>query len=135
MQEERCCHKEERDITSSFTHLLMQLSASLNPYNLPMMKIYFVLELSITYPVKDGIFYISIWFDISRGGSRRVAKLLQESILIAFDSIWRVLLSGKNFATLIDPPLKCHNMSLWVLQMSEKLSNSTSEKHYHGLFF
>ena len=42
-----------------------------------------------------------------RGGSRRVAKFLQESILIAFDFIWKVLLSDRNFATLLDPPLVC----------------------------
>ena len=34
----------------------------------------------------------------SRGGSRRVAKFLQESILITFDLIWKVLLSDRNFA-------------------------------------
>ena len=40
-----------------------------------------------------------------RDGSRRVAKLLQESILIAFNFIWKVLLSERNFATPLDPPL------------------------------
>ena len=35
-----------------------------------------------------------------RGGSKRVAKFLQENIFIAFDFIWRVLLSDRNFATL-----------------------------------
>ena len=30
---------------------------------------------------------------MSRGGSRGVAKCLQESILITFDLIWKVLLS------------------------------------------
>ena len=40
-----------------------------------------------------------------RDGSRWVAKSLQESILIDFDFIWKVLLSNRNFATLIDPPL------------------------------
>ena len=34
----------------------------------------------------------------SRGGSRRVAKVLQESILITFNFIWKVLLSDRNFA-------------------------------------
>ena len=41
----------------------------------------------------------------TRGRSRRIAKFLQESILIAFDFIWKVLLSGINFATLLDPSL------------------------------
>ena len=34
-----------------------------------------------------------------------VAKFLQESILIAFDFIWKLFLSNRNFATLLDPPL------------------------------
>ena len=42
----------------------------------------------------------------ARGGSRRVANFLQESILIAFDFIWKVMLSDTNFATLPDPPLR-----------------------------
>ena len=42
----------------------------------------------------------------SRGGSRWVAKLLQESILIVFDFIRKASLSDKNFATLLDPPMK-----------------------------
>ena len=42
---------------------------------------------------------------MKRGGSRRVAKFLQESILIALDFIWKVLLSDRNFATLLGPPL------------------------------
>ena len=33
----------------------------------------------------------------TRGGSRRVAKFLQESILIAFDLVWKLLLSDTNF--------------------------------------
>ena len=40
-----------------------------------------------------------------RGRSRRVAKLLQESIFIAFDFKWKVMLFNRNFATLPDPPL------------------------------
>ena len=40
------------------------------------------------------------------GGSKRVAKFLQESFLIVFDLIWKVLLSDRNFVTLHDPPLK-----------------------------
>ena len=40
-----------------------------------------------------------------RGRSRGVAKFLQESLLIAFDFIWEILLSDRNFATLLDPPL------------------------------
>ena len=43
---------------------------------------------------------------IFRGGSRRVAKFLQESILIAFDFTWKVLLSDRNFAKFLDPPFK-----------------------------
>ena len=39
-----------------------------------------------------------------RGGSKRVARFLQESTLIALDFIWKVLLSDRNFATLLDPP-------------------------------
>ena len=39
--------------------------------------------------------------------SRRVlGKFIQESILIAFDFIWKELLSNRNLATLLDPPLK-----------------------------
>ena len=40
-----------------------------------------------------------------RGRSRRVAKFLQERILIAFDFIWKVsqLSDDRNFATLLDP--------------------------------
>ena len=34
-----------------------------------------------------------------------MAKFLQESILIAFDFIWKVLVSDRNFANLLDPPL------------------------------
>ena len=41
-----------------------------------------------------------------RGGSRRVAKFLQESILIVFDFIWKVLLSDRNFANPLNPPLQ-----------------------------
>ena len=48
-------------------------------------------------------FYKSI--ALLKGGSRVVPKFLQESILIAFDLIWKVLLSDKNFATPLDPPL------------------------------
>ena len=40
-----------------------------------------------------------------RGGSRRVAKFLQESISIAFDFIWNVLFSDRNFDTLLDVSL------------------------------
>ena len=44
--------------------------------------------------------------DIFHGGeSRRVAKFLQESILITFDFMWKVLLSDRDFATLLDLPL------------------------------
>ena len=39
----------------------------------------------------------------NRGGSRGVAKYLQEGILISFDFILKVLLSVRNFATLLDP--------------------------------
>ena len=42
---------------------------------------------------------------VARGGSRRVAKFLLESIIIAFDLIWKVWFSDINFATLLDPPL------------------------------
>ena len=34
-----------------------------------------------------------------------VAKRLQESIFIAFDCIWKVLLSDRNLATSLNPPL------------------------------
>ena len=37
---------------------------------------------------------------LARGGSKRVAIFLQENILIAFDFIWKVLLSNRNSATL-----------------------------------
>ena len=43
-----------------------------------------------------------IW---NRGGSSRVAKSLQESILITFDFIWKVMLSDRYFSALLDPPL------------------------------
>ena len=46
-----------------------------------------------------------ILYMVSRGGSRRVEKFLQESILIAFDFIWKVLHSTRKFATLLDPPM------------------------------
>ena len=52
----------------------------------------------------NSIMFIKKWTDI-RGGSRRVAKILQENTLIVFDFIWIVLLSDRNFATLLDPPL------------------------------
>ena len=49
----------------------------------------------------------------TKGGSRRVAKCLQESILIAFDFILKVLpkvlLSDRIFATLLDVPLPTFN--------------------------
>ena len=41
----------------------------------------------------------------SEGDQERVANFLQESILIAFGFIWKVLLSVKNFATFLDRPL------------------------------
>ena len=41
----------------------------------------------------------------TRGRSRRIAKSLQESILIAFDFIWKEFLSDRNLATLLDLPL------------------------------
>ena len=44
------------------------------------------------------------------GGSRWVAKCLQESVLIVFNFIWKVCLSDMNFATLLDPaPMTCLN--------------------------
>ena len=46
-----------------------------------------------------------IHMETARGGSRRVAKSLQESILIAFDLKWKVSLSNRNFATLLVLPL------------------------------
>ena len=49
--------------------------------------------------------HIPCSFKSLKDGSGRVAKFLQESILISFDFIWKVLLSDKNFATLLDPPL------------------------------
>ena len=48
---------------------------------------------------------IDIVYYAIRGGSRRVENFLQESILIAFGFIWKVLLSVRNFATLLDRPL------------------------------
>ena len=42
---------------------------------------------------------------LDRDGYRRVEKFLQESVLIAFDLLWKVLLPDRNFATLLDPPL------------------------------
>ena len=39
------------------------------------------------------------------GDLERVAKFLQESILIDFDFIWNLLLSDRNFANLRDSPL------------------------------
>ena len=56
-----------------------------------------------------------------RGGSRRVAKFLQESILIVFDFIWKILLSSRNFATLLDLPLM-------TLDVSKRLNNSPLQK-------
>ena len=38
------------------------------------------------------------------GGSRRVTRFLQSSIIIDFDI--KVSLSDRNFSTLVDPPLK-----------------------------
>ena len=55
-------------------------------------------------------------FSQSVANLERVAKFLRESILIAFDLVWKALLSDRNFATLLDPPLKykyeCH-LSNW----------------------
>ena len=34
-----------------------------------------------------------------------MTKFLQENIIIAFDLIWKVLLSGRNFAALLNLPL------------------------------
>ena len=42
-----------------------------------------------TYTSKDSV------------ADRKVAKFLQESILIDFDFIWQVLLSDRNFATFL----------------------------------
>ena len=53
---------------------------------------------------------------LKKSGSRSVAKFLQESILIAFDFIWRLLFSSKNFASFLDPPLG--------LSKKEKLNTS-----------
>ena len=61
---------------------------------------YFILTVQSTRP-HNLLFY----WTIRRSRSRRIAKFLRESVLIAFDFIWRVLLSDKNFATLLDPPL------------------------------
>ena len=45
------------------------------------------------------------------------SKSLQESILTAFDFIWKALLSDTNFATHLDPPLillKVNNCSEYM---------------------
>ena len=64
----------------------------------------------------------------SRVGSRRVAKFLQERILIAIDLIWKVWLSDRNFATLLDPPLT----SLKIQQkLSIKIILSSIYKHLY----
>ena len=53
------------------------------------------------------IICLTIWFEPRiRGGSRRVAIFLQENVLIAFDFIWKALLSDINFATLLNLPLR-----------------------------
>ena len=44
---------------------------------------------------------VVVYFSLMRGGSRRIAKYLQESTFIAFDFIWKILLSD----TLLDPSL------------------------------
>ena len=53
----------------------------------------------ITSLLSLSMYTIGCWTEISdtRGGSRRVAKFLQKSILIAFDFIRKVLLSYRNF--------------------------------------
>ena len=48
----------------------------------------------------------------STGGSRWVAKFLQESTLITFDFIWKVFLSDRNFDTLLDQPLVNSRLNL-----------------------
>ena len=63
-----------------------------------------------------------------RGGSRKVAKSLQESILIDFDFIWKVLLSHRSFATLLDPPLeiptKCQRLITWCWRWESHLKST-----------
>ena len=63
---------------------------------------------------------------LCRGGSRRVAKSLQESILIAFDFIWKVLLSDRIFATLQDPLLT--NMKVYQSQDRKKMLSTSISK-------
>ena len=53
----------------------------------------------------DNYIVIQTSITVTRGGSRSAEIFLQESILIGFDYLWKVLHSDKNFATPWDPPL------------------------------
>ena len=55
-----------------------------------------------------------------------IAKFLQETILIAFDFIWKVLLSGRKFATLLDPPLSTEQ-DIQISSLLKKSGNSLNE--------
>ena len=66
-----------------------------------------------------------------RGVSRRVAKFLLESILIAFDFIWKLLPSDRNFATLLDPPLEIQLVeSLFNSNFQTKMDENSNQRDY-----
>ena len=95
-----------------------------------------------------------------RGRCGRPANFLQESILIAFDFIWKVLLIDRNFATLLDLPLPMillfnlyfyNNTNVWIIgaldnnywrRFKENLKNclsywknKLSEFHFNSIEF
>ena len=57
---------------------------------------------------------------MSRGGSRKVAKSLQESVLIAFDFIWKVLESDRNYPAneLYHGEVYSFYEIIWILKIS-----------------
>ena len=69
----------------------------------------------------------------NRGGSRRVGKVLQESVLIAFDFIWIVLLSDKNFAILLDPPLY-NPIKMFIIRSSKRTSRTKKTYQFLLIF-
>ena len=61
----------------------------------------------------------------NKGGSRRVVTFLRESILIDFDFIWKVLLSDRNFATLLDPLLQNVDKRMIVILLQDVIKGSS----------
>ena len=97
-------HAEKKEVTNSFLRLIFPSSNREKTYDTirlcgkiligKILSIYDYIKyiLNEKYSVNRGPIFsqISINHKVHRGGSRRVEKFLQESVLIAFDFIWKV---------------------------------------------